>query len=150
MPALCGFKIGGRGFNLSNIMKINITNTEAVNAAINKVAGKATTHVHTGPQVQREAEVLYQKLCRNLPKKLLVGSFLRLSSRPSLPKAYGARKVIHTEIEVEICASGLFVVEIKKCEDWACSTPYGGAQAVLPEPVKVHLKNVLYQKEVRL
>lgn len=130
-------------------MKINITNTEAVNAAIDKVTGKATTHVHTGPQVQRDAEALYQKLWRNLPKKLLVGSFFRLSSRPSLPKAYGARKVIHTEIEVEVCGSGLFVVEIKKCEDWA-NVKGGSTCAVLPEPVKVHLKNVLYQKEVRL
>jgi len=131
-------------------MKINIANTEAVNTAIDTVAGKARQHIHNGPQVQREAEALHTKLCRYLPKKLLVGSQLRLSSRPSLPKAYGSRRVIHTEVLVEVFPSGLFIVDIKRCEDWATTTPYGGAVAILPEPVKEHLKNVLYAKEVRL
>lgn len=131
-------------------MKINITNYEAVNTAIDKVAGKARHHVHTGPQVQRDAEALHSKLCRYLPKKLLVGSKIKLSSRPCLPKAYGNRKVIHTTVEVEVCPSGLFVVDIQKCEAWATNAPGYSAWAILPEVVKDHLKSVLYSKAITL
>jgi hypothetical protein len=130
-------------------VKINVKDFAAVNVAIDAVAGKARQHVHTGPQVQRDAEALYTKLCRHLPKKLLVGTRFRLSSQPSLPKAYGNRVVIHTEVIVEVCPSGLFVVETKRCEAWA-STKGGRTYALLPEAVKEHLKTVLYARVAEL
>jgi hypothetical protein len=129
-------------------MKINITKTEELNAAIDTIAGKARQHIHTGPQVQRDAEALYYQLTRHLSKKLLVGSKIKLSSRPVLPKAYGNRRVIHTEIEVEICPSGLFVTNIEKCGAWATNTLGYSARAILPEAVKTHLKSVLYAKAI--
>lgn len=131
-------------------MKIRIENFEEVNAAIDKVAGKAKQHVHTGPQVRDTALKLYQRFCRYLPKRLLVGSTLKLSSQPRLPKAYGNRQVIHTEVTVEICPSGLFVVDIQRCEDWATNSPRAEAWALLPEPVKNNLKSVLYAKTIVL
>lgn len=131
-------------------MKINITDTAALNAAIDEVAGKARQHIHTAPHVHDDSLALYAKLSRTLPKRLLLGSLIRLSSRPRLPKAYGARKVIHTVVEVEICPSGLFVVGITRHEEWATNTPGPIAWAVLPLAVQEHLKSELYRKEITL
>lgn len=131
-------------------MKINITDLEAVNAAIQAAAGKATIHIHTAPHVHDDSLALYAKLARTLPKRLLLGSVLRLSSRPRLPKAYGSRKVIHTVVDVEICPSGLFVVAITRYEGWATNSPGPIAWAVLPSAVQDHLKSELYRKEITL
>lgn len=131
-------------------MKINIIDNDELNAAIAEVAGKAHQHVHTGHQVRRTAEALHAKLCRHLPKRLLVGSHLKLSSQPVLPKAYGSRMVIHTEILVEICASGLFVTEITRIEAWATSQKHPAAWAILPEAVKDALKSALYIEASRI
>lgn len=131
-------------------MKINITNAAALSAALYAATGKAHTHTHTDAQVRRDAEALYDKLCRHLPKRLLVGSVLKLSSRPNLPKAYGNRRVIHTEVTVEICPTGLFVTHIAKVEDWSTGSPGASAWAILPEPVKEALKAALYVKAIQL
>lgn len=132
-------------------MKININKTEELDSAITATVGKAHTHVHSAWQAATHVAVLHDKLCRYLPKKLLVGTIFRLNSKPSLPKAYGTRKVIHTEIDVEVFASGLFVTKISRCESWASSSKTGAlAVAILPEPVKNHLKDVLFASAVRI
>jgi hypothetical protein len=130
-------------------MKININNIEAVDAAIEKVAGKARLHVHSAAAVEKQSKELYTRLNRHLQKKELVGTIIKLSSRPSLPKAYGSRQVIYTVIKVEVCPSGLFVVEIRAERDWASQK--GGFVYADLSPTNVEtLKDALYYKEVKL
>jgi len=131
-------------------MKINVTNTADTSVAIYQACGLASKHIHTPEQIERDANTLYGKLVRHLPKRLLLGSVLRLSSRPMLPRAYGSRKVIHTVVDVEICPTGLFVVAIKRHEDWATDAPGHAAWAVLPDAVKDHLKAELYREAITL
>ena len=130
-------------------MKTHINDIDAIYNAIKEAAGKAHEHVHTVQNIQDDARALHLKLLKNLSQNLLVGTVFKLTSRPCLPKSYGNRKVIFTEVKVEVFPSGLFVVDIKRCEGWATSTQAKN-YALLPEPIKKHLSEILYQKEITL
>jgi hypothetical protein len=131
-------------------MKISIHNTAELDLAIHEAAGTARKHIHTAKQAEQDALGLFEKLKRHLSARLLVGTTLRLSSQPSLPRSYGNNRVIHTRIDVEIFNDGLYVVSIKKEEALATTKQTAKAVAFPPSAIVTYLKDQLYREAARI
>lgn len=103
-------------------MKINVTNSQKIESALEAVNGRAVAHTlrHRCQilDITRRAEKDLSQ--RGLPKKLWGGT--RITFRPAGPgKAY-ARKgkfVVSTHVTIERGASAWFLVDCKRVEIWS-------------------------------
>lgn len=102
-------------------MRVNVTNTEALTAALEAVNGRATAHTMAPGQVLDLAERIEEDLQnRGVPKKHLKGA--RVIYTPAGPgKAYArkSRHVVSTQIQMERGASGWFLTNAERKEIWA-------------------------------
>jgi hypothetical protein len=111
----------GKEENGESNMKVNVTNTEALTAALEAVNGRATAHTMAPGQVLDLAERIEADLQgRGVPKKYLKGA--RVIYIPAGPgKAYARKShhVVSTRVELERGASGWFLTGAERKEIWA-------------------------------
>jgi len=105
--------------------------TTTIADRLDQVTGRATRHTHNTREIMENAHKLYNKIRKHVPACHLVGSAITLSSQPSLPRAYGSRKVIHTVATVSIRRGGLYLDTIERVEAWATPNPGPSARAHL-------------------
>jgi len=106
-------------------MRINLTNMEAVRAALDAVNGRATAHTyHMSCQVAdvaREAERALARL--NLSKSARRGARYVSQSSGNLPKAY-KYNAIGTTVTLERGASAWFLVDVTACDIRPGAAPF--------------------------
>jgi hypothetical protein len=106
-------------------MKINLKDTDAVQAALDAVNGRATAHTYNTPYfvhvVAREAE---RELARfNVPKAARKGARYVSQSSGNLPKAY-KYTAIGTTVTLERGASAWFLVDVAACDIRPGAAPF--------------------------
>jgi hypothetical protein len=124
-------------------MNIPYENTDEIKAALQAVVGKRKhLYTHTYLDIFADTEEALDRLRPHVPKGLLVGTEIYLSSKPKLPVSYGNHQVVYTHIEILVHQSGLVVTSIKK-RSAPVSTRESRVRVVLPAPVADFLKNRL-------
>ncbi len=105
-------------------MKINLTNADAVRAALAAVNGKAERHAYTLPtEIASVADDAERQLARlDVPKAARKGARYVSQSSGNLPNAYkyAARGTVVT---LERGAAGWFLVDVAACDIWPGKAP---------------------------
>lgn len=105
-------------------MRINLTNTDAVRAALAAVNGKAERHTYTLPsEIAAVADDAERQLARlDVPKAARKGARYVSQSGRSLPNAY-KYKATGTVVTLERGASAWFLVDVAACDIWPGNAP---------------------------
>jgi len=106
-------------------MKINISDKDAVRAALAAVNGKAERHAYTLPsEIAAVADDAERQLARlDVPKAARKGARYVSQSSGNLPKAY-KYTAIGTVVTLERGASGWFLVDVAACDIWPGKAPF--------------------------
>jgi|SRR5699024_4121633 len=98
-------------------MKINITNTDKINATLAEVNGKSESHTFTDAYEIRSVAERAEKKLAILLKKSWKGARVQAESGEALPNAYKYSRRT-TMITLERCASGWFMTDCKASENY--------------------------------
>lgn len=97
-------------------MKINVTNTEKLDAELARINGRATSHTAKPRIIRGQAESAERELqSKGLAKKDLPGVSAVFCSSPKMPSAYKNTRLVNF-ITIERFATGWFVTKITKSE----------------------------------
>jgi hypothetical protein len=106
-------------------MKINISDKEAVRAALAAVNRKAERHAYTLPsEIAAVADDAERQLARlDVPKAARKGARYVSQSGSKLPNSY-KYKATGTTVTLERGAAGWFLVDVAACDIWPGKAPF--------------------------